>query len=70
MKSESESNILVFTGIAMILLLVISATFTITQAVNTPHDYARGYCTALGGTVLNNETCDVDGKVIVITKEG
>ena len=30
-------------------------------------NYADGYCTALGGTVLNSETCNVNGAVVAIT---
>lgn len=31
-----------------------------------PTKYANGYCTALGGERINDETCNVDGKVVVI----
>jgi hypothetical protein len=31
-----------------------------------PTAYAEGYCTALGGVMLNDETCNVDGKVVTI----
>ena len=41
----------------------------ITQAMNEPNDYARGYCAALNGTVLNTDACDVGGKVVTIQKE-
>ncbi len=46
-------------------------TFTITGAITSatyPYHYANGYCAALGGERLNDETCNVDGKVVVIQK--
>ena len=36
------------------------------ESTKRPTNYANGYCAALGGERLNDETCNVDGKVVVI----
>ena len=36
------------------------------ESATGPTKYADGYCAALGGERLNDETCNVDGKVVVI----
>jgi hypothetical protein len=57
----------------VVFLLLIGAftvallTSVITAAVHGPFSYSTGFCTALDGTRLNNETCDVGGKVVTVT---
>lgn len=36
------------------------------QSAIFPTYYANGYCTALGGERLTDETCNVDGKVVQV----
>ena len=36
------------------------------QKIGYAEGYTSGYCSALGGTVLNDESCNVNGKVVVI----
>lgn len=38
------------------------------QEVGYAEGYSEGYCAALGGTVLNADTCNVEGKVVAIVR--
>jgi hypothetical protein len=66
---DVTGNILLGVLWGVLILTLTTGVVGVTQAMNEPNDYARGYCAALGGTVLNTETCNVEGKVMTIQKE-
>ena len=72
MSTSMDTGAKVLFGLFWLLIAVgvTTAVVGITQTINAPHDYARGYCAALGGTVLNNDTCDVGGAVVLVKAEG
>mgnify|MGYP003591931073 CR=1 FL=1 len=57
-------------GFLVVCVLFFSwATGFITAAAmeaNNPSHYADGYCAALNGTRLNDESCNVNGKVVPV----
>lgn len=61
-----EDDFFLIAGLVLLTAMVLSLTVAITQSVYGANARAVGYCTALGGVVLNNDSCDVDGKVVRI----
>lgn len=55
-------------GITLVVMAAITGIVAGSALVGEqiPQQYAEGYCTALEGTRLNDETCNVDGKVVPI----
>lgn len=62
----SEDGFFLTVGLLLLTAMVLSVTVGITQSVYGANARAVGFCAALDGVVLNNDSCDVDGKVIRI----
>lgn len=64
--SNGESWVMSIFLLFCMMFVAASVSSAITASVHGPFSYSTGYCTALNGTRLNNETCDVDGKVVTV----
>jgi hypothetical protein len=67
-SSEPEDSW--FIAFVVILLLVGfvvgGAAFGILERSSFPTHYANGYCSALGGSRLTDEACDINGEVVLV----
>ena len=49
----------------VVVIFAIMSLFSVVMYLGgSGNGYINGYCTALGGTVLNGSACNVDGKVV------
>ena len=58
--------------VGLIFLMLLGIGFGVAEIARDNADretWGRGYCTALNGSWLTAETCNVDGKVVPIPEE-
>lgn len=58
-----RAPLIVYTVFAIVMVCVVS---WLSLSAEHRHAYTEGYCTALGGTVIADWTCDVDGRVVKV----
>lgn len=64
MKESFDIGIAVIIGVMLIAIgIMIGGSL---ESNTGPTKYADGYCAALGGERLNDETCNVNGKVVEV----
>lgn len=61
-----DYNIVGYVTIGMLMLIAGVVTGMTLVGVQQPSYYANGYCAALGGERLTDETCNIDGAVVAV----